>query len=326
MRVLFAANELHFPDNMGGSRMDVHDLAITLQEQGHQVAVVAILRGRNRLLGYRALETLTGRCLLHRVDTRNGYETFRCGSWQIRRFLRAAMARDVPGLLIAQGPGGALLAREAARRGCRRSCGSLRRPRRNCSPRRRVLTRGSTAAIRDPLVTVVAVSRFVATLAEDQMDISPAVIYPPVRLQACTAQDREPEHITFVNPIPMKGLDLALRVADLLPHRRFLFVEAWNMRGDERAALDREVSRRPNVNFQPRSPGLAERVPVDRPSPGAEPVPGGVLPGSTGGVRQRDPGRWPAGPAACPRRWASPVCCWTRETRPGAGPTLSRGS
>ena len=46
-------------------------------------------------------------------------------------------------------------------------------------------------------------------------------------------------------------------MADLLPHRRFLFVEAWNMRGDERAALDREVSRRPNVNFQPRSPGLA---------------------------------------------------------------------
>ena len=69
MRVLFAANELHFPDNMGGSRMDIHDLALTLQEQGHDVAVLAALRGRNRLLGYRVLETLTGRCLLHRVDT-----------------------------------------------------------------------------------------------------------------------------------------------------------------------------------------------------------------------------------------------------------------
>lgn len=257
MRVLFAANELHFPDNMGGSRMDVHDLAITLQEQGHQVAVLAILRGRNRLLGYRAVETLTGRCVLHRVDTRNGYETFRCGSWQIRRFLRAAMARDVPDLLIAQGPGGALLARAAARRGVPATM-------RLTSAAETELLAGEARAdprinraIRDPLVTVVAVSRFVATLAEDQMDISPAVIYPPVRLSACTAQDREPEHITFVNPIPMKGLGLALRVADLLPHRRFLFVEAWNMRGDERAALDREVSRRPNVSFQPRSPGLA---------------------------------------------------------------------
>lgn len=257
MRVIFAANELHFPDNMGGSRMDVHDLAITLQEQGHQVAVLAILRGRNRLLGYRAVETLTGRCVLHRVDTRNGYETFRCGSWQIRRFLRAAMARDVPDLLIAQGPGGAQLAGAAARRGVPAimrltSAGETELLAREAHTDPRIYR-----AIRDPLVTVVAVSRFVATLAKDQMNISPAVIYPPVRLPACTAQNRKPEHITFVNPIPMKGLGLALRVADLLPHRRFLFVEAWNMRSDERAALDREVSRRPNVSFQRRSPGLA---------------------------------------------------------------------
>jgi glycosyltransferase involved in cell wall biosynthesis len=257
MHILFAANELHFPDNMGGSRMDVHDLAIALQEQGHQVAVLAILRGRNRLLGYRAIETLTGRCVLYRLDTRNGYETFRCGSWQIQRFLRAAIARDVPDLLIAQGPGGALLARAAARRG-------VPAVMRLTSAAETELLAGEARAdpridrtIRDPLVTVVAVSRFVATLAKDQMDISPAVIYPPVRLPRCTTQDRRPEHITFVNPIPMKGLGLALRVADLLPHRQFLFVEAWNMRGDERAALDREVSRRQNVSFQPRSPGLA---------------------------------------------------------------------
>ena len=96
MRILFAANELHFPDNMGGSRMDVHDLALTLQEQGHQVAVLAILRGRNRLLGYRAVETLTGRCVLHRVDMGTGTRRFRCGSWQVRRFLRAAMAPTRP--------------------------------------------------------------------------------------------------------------------------------------------------------------------------------------------------------------------------------------
>lgn len=257
MHILFAANELHFPDNMGGSRMDVHDLALALQEQGHQVAVLAILRGRNRLLGYRAIETLTGRCVLHRLDTRNGYETFRCGSWHIGRFLRAAMARDVPDLMITQGPGGALLARAAARQG-------VPAVMRLTSAAETELLAGAaradqrtSTAIRDPLVTVVAVSHFVATLAEDQMGISPAVIYPPVRLPACTAQDREPEHITFVNPIAVKGLSLALHVADLLPHRQFLFVEAWNMLGDERAALNREMSRRPNVSFQPRSPGLA---------------------------------------------------------------------
>ena len=85
-----------------------------------------------------------------------------------------------------------------------------------------------SGAIRSPLVTLVAVSRFVADLAEDQVGIPPAVIYPPVRLQACVAHDHDPDHITFINPIPLKGLEIAVRVAQLLPHRRFVFVEAWN--------------------------------------------------------------------------------------------------
>ena len=90
------------------------------------------------------------------------------------------------------------------------------------------------------MVTLVAVSRFVAALTAELTGISPAVIQPPVQLQACVARDRRrPEHITFVNPIPLKGRDLALRVAALLPHRRFVFVEAWNMRADERARPSR---------------------------------------------------------------------------------------
>lgn len=56
----------------------------------------------------------------------------------------------------------------------------------------------------------------------------------------------------------MKGLEVALRVAQLLPHRQFVFVEAWNMRADEREALDRRMATLPNVTFRPRSVGLAD--------------------------------------------------------------------
>ena len=77
-------------------------------------------------------------------------------------------------------------------------------------------------------------------------------------MQACVAHDHDPDHITFVNPIPLKGLEIALRVAQLLPHRRFVFVEAWNLPGPQRKALDRELSELPNVTFRPRSVGLAD--------------------------------------------------------------------
>lgn len=162
MRVLFAANELHFPDNMGGSRMDVHDLALTLQDQGHEVAVLATVRGRNRLLGYRALETLTGKCLLRRKDASNGYPTIRCGSWQLPSYLRASMIGCPPDLVITQGPGGPLLARVASRLGVP---AVMRIP---SAAEAELLARAvgddpeASAAIRSPLVTLVAVSHFVA--------------------------------------------------------------------------------------------------------------------------------------------------------------------
>jgi glycosyltransferase involved in cell wall biosynthesis len=258
MHVLFAANELHFPDNMGGSRMDIHDLALTFQEQGHEVTVLAAARGRTRLLGYRALETLTGRCLLHRVDNANGYDTIRCGSWQIPRFVRRCMASCPPDLLITQSVGSGQLARMAFRQGVP---AVIRLASAAEAEMLAVAARNDpevSAAIRSPLVTLVAVSRYVASLAADQVGIFPAVIYPPVRLQACVADDHEPDHITFINPIPLKGLEVAIRAAQLLPHRRFVFVEAWNMVGPQRKALDREMSKLPNVTFRPRSVGLAD--------------------------------------------------------------------
>ena len=258
MRILFAANELHFPDNMGGSRMDIHDLALTFQEQGHEIAVLAAARGRTRLLGYRAVETLAGRCLLHRVDNANGYDTTRCGSWQIPRFVRRCMATCPPDLLVTQSAGSGQLAWMAYRQGVPAIVRLASAAEADLLAAAARDDQEVNAAIRSPLVSLVAVSAFVATRAADLLGISPAVIYPPVRLQACVAPDHDPDHVTFINPIPLKGLGIVLRVAQLLPQRRFVFVEAWNLPGPQRKALDRELSELPNVTFRPRSVGLAD--------------------------------------------------------------------
>jgi glycosyltransferase involved in cell wall biosynthesis len=257
MRILFAANELHFPDNMGGSRMDTHDLALALQEDGHEVAVLATASGRNRLLGYRVLEALTGKCLLNRADVSNGYQTIRCGSWRVPRFLGDSMTSQPPDLVITQGPGAGTLALIAAGRGVPAVMRLTSAAEVDWLARAARDDQEVAAALRSPLVKMVAVSHFVAAQAADLLGFRPAVIYPPVRLQACVAPDREPAHITFVNPIPVKGLEIALRMASLLPRRRFVFAEAWNIYGAQRAALDRALSGLPNVSFRPRSVGLA---------------------------------------------------------------------
>ncbi len=257
MRILFAASELHFPDNVGGSRMDTHDLALVFQEDGHEVAVLATASGRNRLLGYRVLEALTGKCLLNRADARNGYQTIRCGSWRLPRSLGDIMTSQPPDLVITQGPGAGTLALIAARRGVPAVMRLTAAAEVDWLASAARDDQEVAAALRSPLVKMVAVSHFVAARAADLLGSRPVVIYPPVRLQACVAADREPAHITFVNPIPVKGLEIALRMAELLPRRRFVFAEAWNIYGAKRAALDRAVSGLPNVTLRPRSVGLA---------------------------------------------------------------------
>jgi glycosyltransferase involved in cell wall biosynthesis len=258
MRVLFAANELHFPDNMGGSRMDIHDLALMLREQGHDVTVLARVQGRTRLLGYRMMEMVTGACVLHRMDTENGYPTTRCGSWQLPRFLRRSLAACPPDLLITQSDGSGLLAAVSSRQ----EIPAIVRLPSAAEADKLAAAAGEDpnvdAALRGGLVTLVAVSRFVAARVSDLLGISPVVIYPPVRLQTCVPADHAPDHITFINPIPLKGLDIAVRVAHLLPRRRFVFVEAWNMPAAQRRILDRQLSKLPNVTFRPRSVGLAD--------------------------------------------------------------------
>jgi glycosyltransferase involved in cell wall biosynthesis len=58
--------------------------------------------------------------------------------------------------------------------------------------------------------------------------------------------------VTFVNPRPYKGLEVALRVAALLPQRRFLFIDGWPVRGEERAALQQRLQALPNVRLERR--------------------------------------------------------------------------
>jgi hypothetical protein len=46
MRVLFANDYPHLPENTGGLEVNTHELCLALGNAGHQVAVLAALKGR----------------------------------------------------------------------------------------------------------------------------------------------------------------------------------------------------------------------------------------------------------------------------------------
>src|SRR3546814_12003109 len=69
---------------------------------------------------------------------------------------------------------------------------------------------------------------------------------------------REPREVTFVNPHPVKGVDLAFEIVGLCPEIPFCFVEGWPMNAEERAALHARVAAHSNLRLQQRTHDMRE--------------------------------------------------------------------
>jgi glycosyltransferase involved in cell wall biosynthesis len=258
MRILIAAIEKHIPHAMGGGPMAIHHLALAFRSCGHDVAVVSALPGRGRLLGYRLLEQSIGRPVLRTQDTGNGYPAYRAGTWAVPRLLGDRLAERRPDAVIVQGTAAEVLAKAVADQGIPVIMRQIADGSVTGLAAAAARDRAIAELVHSPLVRIVSVSQFIDTWLRELVGVGSTVIYPPIRLADSLALGRTPQFVTFVNPIPVKGLPVALAVARLLPHRRFLFAEAWNTSRSHRRYLDAELAQLPNVTFRKRSVGLKD--------------------------------------------------------------------
>jgi glycosyltransferase involved in cell wall biosynthesis len=100
---------------------------------------------------------------------------------------------------------------------------------------------------------IVSNSKFVATHVRECLGLDSPVLYPLIRFDRCSVGERRSEYVTFVNPNKVKGVEVALQVAALLPHRRFLFVESWPLDRASYDALQVRLKDLPNVTFRRRT-------------------------------------------------------------------------
>lgn len=258
VRILFAASDAHLPYVIGGGPMDIHHLALTFQAEGHEVAVAAALPGGRRLLPYRVRQQVGPNRLVVSRDDGNGYDTFRALPWLVPRLVRQRISEQPPDMVIVQGGAAKSLARAAAGEAAPVVMRTVDMGSVELLASAVKADRDTEALLRNPLVRVVSVSHFLGSAVRELLDIPSTVIYPLIRLEDCVFPDRRPQHITFVNPIPFKGLAVVLQVAALLPHRKFLFIEAWHRPRAQRRELARELERLPNVIFRQRSTELGK--------------------------------------------------------------------
>ena len=79
-------------------------------------------------------------------------------------------------------------------------------------------------------VPCVANSRFTANIYHNAYGVNPTVIYPSISPEKYKVSSSR-ENVTFINPDPSKGCDIALGVASLCPDIPFTFVEFSTLSG-----------------------------------------------------------------------------------------------
>ncbi|WP_372732364.1 glycosyltransferase [Novosphingobium sp.] len=242
MRIILATAHPYIPQIAGGAQSNMHEMAITLIQRGHQVSVVAGLTG-DGLLGIKARIALKLGRAFH-VDHRLGYPVIR--TWFPWDAVESISAYAKPDIVIAQSGFPARLS-EAFR--------SIGIP--------TVIHLHNVEA--DDLVGVsassadafLANSQFTAARAAAQYGIRSTVIVPSfIRDRYVT--ERSGNYVTMINPHQKKGVEKMLEIVRKMPGQQFLFVKAWTLTADEEAALLDAADTLPNLTLNERTSDMRE--------------------------------------------------------------------
>lgn len=95
---------------------------------------------------------------------------------------------------------------------------------------------------------LVANSEYTANQYERALGRSLVVVKPRVSFERYAVQSTK-QYVTFIGPVPEKGLETAIAVAAALPHLQFLFVESWPLGRQGRRELKRRLALYPNIRF-----------------------------------------------------------------------------
>jgi hypothetical protein len=103
----------------------------------------------------------------------------------------------------------------------------------------------------------VANSQFTAEKYRACLGANPGVIYPFIPADEYRTKTTR-ENVTFVNPHPYKGRDIALGVARLCPEIPFTFVESWRLYGEHRLQPMESLAPLRNVTLLPPQDDMRE--------------------------------------------------------------------
>lgn len=226
--ILLVSDHTYLPDRSGGRESSIHDLAVRLTKLGIAVTVVAN-RGPLRDLP---------KLLLKRATWRQDYRILRVRDEQ-KTALR--ILQDNPTYLaiynVLRSADYATLSSDISRRQFFYI---------------RDAEDSSLSTLPSELnIRFIANSNFIARHVKEKTGRNPFIYHPFIELSNYKTSTTR-KYVTFINPVQVKGLDIAIDLASRCMEIDFLFIESWPLSSDQRAALEKRISQHPNIKFADR--------------------------------------------------------------------------
>lgn len=236
MKILFATNQSHIPQSAGGSESSTHDLCIALNELGIETAVLATLVGNKdkTWLKNRIKNKFTGNDFP--IDRSLGYKVFR--GWNVVNGAKLVVERFHPNIVVIQAVRPLALANKLVDTDIKiiiylrdvefHTHGGEYKPHRN--------------------LKFIANSQFTANEFFKNFGLKAKVLHPLVahsKYEVISNRNK----VLFINPIDVKGVDIAFKLAENNPGIPFLFVESWPISDKDRSELLTRAVKSKNIEW-----------------------------------------------------------------------------
>jgi glycosyltransferase involved in cell wall biosynthesis len=232
----------HLPQYSGGAQSSCHEMALELTARGHRVAIHCQLVPTG-FRGYfsRIRRRLSGKPVLEERDL--GYGVFR--QWQVCETVADVVAAFNPDIAVAQ------IGQQVRLAQAFRACGvPVMIYIRNVEMEE---LEGDPRSL--PGAGFVANSQFTAQRFRDLFGILPDVV-PPFFVPENYRVSPRKKFVTFINPHPLKGFDIAVDLARRCPDIEFLFLESWTMGDDHKADILSRLAPLSNAQFRSRTSNM----------------------------------------------------------------------